>query len=91
MPRKKFGTKSTTGKRKKRRFQRVRKCRFCGEKVEFIDYKRVDVLQRYITERGKILTRRVSGNCAKHQRQVAMAVKRARFIALLPYVKESSR
>lgn len=87
MPRKRLGTKST-GVRKKRRFERPRKCRFCAEKLENIDYKRVDVLQRYITERGKILTRRFSGNCAKHQRQVALAVKRARFIALLPYVKE---
>lgn len=74
--------------RKKRRFIRKRKCRFCGEKIDHVDYKRSDILQRYITERGKILTRRFSGNCAKHQRQVAAAVKRARFLALLPYVKE---
>lgn len=74
--------------RKKRRFRRPRPCMFCKEKIDHIDYKQVDILFKYITERGKILTRRVSGNCAKHQRQVAAAVKRARFIALLPYIKE---
>ena len=73
---------------KKRRFRRKRPCRFCAEKTDRIDYKKTDVLYRHITERGKILTRRVSGNCAKHQRQIAAAVKRARFIALLPYIKE---
>ncbi len=80
--------KRNIGTNRKRRFWRRRKCRFCAEKIDLIDYKKADTLHRYITERGKILTRRVSGNCAKHQRQIAAAVKRARFIALLPYIKE---
>lgn len=58
------------------------------DKVEAIDYKDVAKLKRYITERGKILPRRISGNCAKHQRQVTVAIKRARNIALLPFTAE---
>ena len=61
---------------------------FCGDKVENIDYKDTAKLRRYITERGKIVPRRISGNCAKHQRQLTIAVKRARQIALLPFVAE---
>lgn len=64
------------------------KCRFCVEKVEEIDYKDVNRLKRHITEKGKILHSRATSTCAKHQRQLANAVKRARFIALLPYVGE---
>ena len=65
----------------------VRKsCRFCGEKVEHIDYKDVDRIGRYVTERGKILPSRLTGTCAKHQRALTRAIKRARFMALLPYV-----
>ncbi len=60
-------------------------CAFCVDKVEFIDYKDVNRLRRFINERGKILPRRMSGNCAKHQRQLSEAIKRARAIALLPY------
>ena len=60
-------------------------CVFCVDKVENIDYKDTAKLRRYITERGKIVPRRISGNCAKHQRQLTIAVKRARQIALLPY------
>jgi len=60
-------------------------CLFCAEKV-VADYKDVDLLRKYISEQGKILPRRVTGNCAKHQRAVAVAIKRAREIALLPYV-----
>jgi small subunit ribosomal protein S18 len=63
-------------------------CSFCVDKVENIDYKEITRLRRYITERGKILPRRISGNCAKHQRQVTIAVKRARQIALLPFTME---
>ena len=63
-------------------------CSFCLDKVEQIDYKDVAKLRRYITERGKILPRRISGNCAKHQRQVTVAIKRARNIALLPFTAE---
>ena len=63
-------------------------CSFCVDKVEAIDYKDVPKLRRYITERGKILPRRISGNCAKHQRQLTVAIKRARNIALLPFTAE---
>ena len=60
-------------------------CAFCVDKIEYIDYKDVNRLRRFINERGKILPRRMSGNCAKHQRQLSEAIKRARAIALLPY------
>ena len=63
-------------------------CSFCVEKVEAIDYKDIPRLRRYITERGKILPRRISGACAKHQRQLTVAVKRARNVALLPFTAE---
>jgi small subunit ribosomal protein S18 len=58
------------------------------DKIESINYKEIGRLQRYVSERGKILPRRISGNCAKHQRQVTLAVKRARSIALLPFTTE---
>ena len=63
-------------------------CSFCVDKVTSIDYKDIVKLRRYTTERGKILPRRISGNCAKHQRQLSEAIKRARAIALLPYTAE---
>ncbi|NLY42656.1 MAG: 30S ribosomal protein S18 [Clostridiaceae bacterium] len=63
-------------------------CAFCVDKVEHIDYKDVARLRRYISERAKILPRRISGNCAKHQRQLTRAIKRARQVALLPYTSE---
>lgn len=75
-------------KRERGRRPRKRVCSFCVDKVESIDYKDTQKLRKYITERGKILPRRISGNCAKHQRQVTIAVKRARNIALLPYMIE---
>ena len=76
-------------KRKKKVFFRRRKvCRFCADKISTVDYKDVKFLQQYIVERSKILPRRISGNCAKHQRIVQQAVKRARHIALLPFVSE---
>jgi small subunit ribosomal protein S18 len=67
---------------------RRKSCFFCKAKVEEIDYKNVGELRRYISERGKIRSRRISGACRRHQRQVAVAVKRAREMALLPYVAE---
>lgn len=73
-------------KRERGRRPRKRVCSFCVDKVESIDYKDTQKLRKYITERGKILPRRISGNCAKHQRQVTIAIKRARNIALLPYM-----
>jgi small subunit ribosomal protein S18 len=60
-------------------------CNFCVEKIEEIDYKEVSRLRRYVSERGKILPRRVTGTCARHQRTLTVALKRARHIALLPY------
>ena len=75
-------------KRERGRKPKKRVCSFCVDKVEAIDYKDVPKLRRYVTERGKILPRRISGNCAKHQRQVTVAIKRARNIALLPFTAE---
>jgi small subunit ribosomal protein S18 len=71
------------GRRPKRRV-----CSFCVDKVEHIDYKDGNRLKRYITERGKILPRRISGNCATHQRGLTIAIKRARIMALLPFTVE---
>ena len=77
--------------KKKRRGSRFkpfvkRRCEFCQHKTSTIDFKDTSKLQKYTTERGKILPSRVSGNCPKHQRQVARAIKKARAIALLPYI-----
>ena len=69
-------------------FHRTRSCPFCGKDAEIIDYKDVNTLKKYISERGKILPRRITGNCAKHQRELTVALKRARQIALIPYVVE---
>ena len=64
---------------------RKRNCYFCREKVDEVDYKNVNQLRRYVSEKGKIRSRRITGACRRHQRQVAAAVKRAREMALLPY------
>ncbi|MCT4584758.1 MAG: 30S ribosomal protein S18 [Peptostreptococcaceae bacterium] len=69
----------------KRRRRRRKVCQFCVNKNAVIDYKESDKLKKYITERGKILPRRISGNCAKHQRELTVEIKRARNIALLPF------
>ena len=75
-----------------RNFRPIRKrkkvCIFCAEKIEHIDYKDVARLRKFVSERGKILPRRISGACAKHQRDINTAVKRARQVALLPYVSD---
>ena len=63
-------------------------CSFCVDKIEFIDYKDVGRIRRFTNERGKILPRRMTGNCAKHQRQLSEAIKRARAVALLPFTVE---
>ncbi len=68
------------------RRNRRKSCRFCADATLVIDYKDPRLLRSFITERGKIVPRRISGNCARHQRQVALAIKRARVIALLPYL-----
>ena len=65
--------------------RRPKFCYYCVEKQEKVDYKDVEKLRKYISERGKIIPRRVTGNCAKHQRQLTKAIKRARYMALLPY------
>lgn len=75
-------------KREKGRKPKKKVCSFCVDKVQSIDYKEVPKLRRYTTERGKILPRRISGNCAKHQRQLTVSIKRARNMALLPFTAE---
>jgi small subunit ribosomal protein S18 len=72
----------------KRRFPRKKICRFCSDKIPDIDYKDIKRLRNLITERGKIIPRRISGNCARHQRQLGTAIKRARNIALMPFTAE---
>ena len=67
---------------------RKKVCAFCVDKVEHIDYKDVNRIRRYLSERGKILPRRVTGTCARHQRDLTTAIKRARQIALLPYTAD---
>jgi small subunit ribosomal protein S18 len=73
-----------------RRFNR-RRCNFCSDDVSYIDYKDLRTLKRYVSERGKIRPKRSTGTCAKHQRMLARAVKRARFMGLLPYVVDFYR
>lgn len=76
-------------KRGKRSFVRKKKvCRFCVDKVDYIDYKRAEILSPFIQERGKILPRRMTGTCARHQRWLTVAIKRAQNIALLPFAAE---
>ncbi|MBE3590968.1 MAG: 30S ribosomal protein S18 [Firmicutes bacterium] len=73
-------------RRDKRRRRKV--CSFCVDKIDVVDYKDTSRLRRYISERGKILPRRITGNCARHQRQLTTAIKRARYMALLPFTVE---
>ena len=73
---------------RQRRVRKKKVCSFCVDKINAIDYKEYGRLRKFITERGKILPRRITGNCAKHQRQLTLAIKRARNIALLPYTAE---
>jgi small subunit ribosomal protein S18 len=76
-------------KRGKRQYVRKKKvCRFCVDRVDFIDYKKAEVLMSFIQERGKILPRRMTGTCARHQRWLGVAIKRAQNIALLPFSAE---
>ena len=67
---------------------RKKVCSFCVDKVEFIDYKDISRLRRFVSERAKILPRRVTGTCARHQRDLTAAIKRARYLALLPYTSD---
>ena len=76
----------------RRRFvRRPRVCQFCAEKTEAIDYKQSDVLRRYITEQGRIRSRRETGTCARHQRMLSKAIKRSRHMALLPFRSDRFR
>ncbi len=69
-------------------FQRKRSCRFCVEKSQAIDYRDSSLLRGFLTERGKVIPRRISGNCARHQRQLSVSIHRSRNIALLPFAEE---
>ncbi|HWZ54976.1 MAG TPA: 30S ribosomal protein S18 [Verrucomicrobiae bacterium] len=73
---------------KRQYFRKKKVCRFCVDHVDFIDYKKVDMLQPFVQERGKILPRRMTGTCSRHQRWLGEAIKRARNIALLPFATE---
>lgn len=67
--------------------RRRKVCRLCGDKITSVNYKEIELLRTFTTERGKIIPRRISGNCAKHQRMITAAIKRARNIALMPFTK----
>jgi small subunit ribosomal protein S18 len=70
---------------RRKRFQKRKSCKFCEDKIVAIDYKDVKLLKLYVSERGKIIPRRITGNCAKHQRSLTTSIKRARNIALIPF------
>lgn len=76
--------------KKRRSFRRQKVCKYCVDKVEAVDFKDVKRLRNFVTDRGKIIPRRISGNCAIHQRQLTAAIKRARSIALLPFAADLS-
>src|SRR5438270_7363582 len=82
------GAGGQQGGKKKFFFRRKRVCKFCVEKLEYIDYKDIKTLQQFIPERGKILPRRISGTCALHQRKLQNAIKRARIAAMLPFATD---
>ena len=88
MPYNKTEQKEAAPMRRRPMRRRKKVCVFCADKNQVIDYKDANLLRKYISERGKILPRRITGNCAKHQRALTVAVKRARQIALLPYVAD---
>ncbi|HKV28057.1 MAG TPA: 30S ribosomal protein S18 [Candidatus Acidoferrales bacterium] len=83
------GSRPPGPRRGKRNYVRKKKvCRFCVDKVDLIDYKKPEILQSFVQERGKILPRRMTGTCARHQRWLTVAIKRAQNIALLPFASE---
>lgn len=86
-------SRSSRPQRQSRRYFRRRRrvCAFCVDKTKIIDWKNVDLLQRFVTQSGSIQGRRKTGTCAKHQRHLAAAIKRARFMALLPYTGHQAR
>ena len=77
--------RNTRRRGRDRRPEKKKRCKLCGKKVEVIDYKDVDLISSFMTDRAKMVPRRTSGNCAKHQRALARAIKRARTVALVPY------
>jgi small subunit ribosomal protein S18 len=79
------------GEKREKRPMRKKKCKFCLDRVTYVDYKDERRVRRFMTDRGKITPRRITGTCAKHQRMLSAAVKRARLIALVPYVREYYR
>ena len=83
-----FSKDRTDSPRRRPMHRRKKGCVFCGKENNEIDYKDVAKLKKYVSERGKILPRRITGNCAKHQRALTVAIKRARHVALMPYVQE---
>jgi small subunit ribosomal protein S18 len=89
MYRRKDQSKDRGKKKRRRAFTRRRVCRFCADKKAKVDYRDPSSLKFFITERGKIIPRRISGNCAAHQRKVAKAIKQARQIALMPYTSST--
>ncbi|MCK4908621.1 MAG: 30S ribosomal protein S18 [Planctomycetes bacterium] len=72
--------------RKYQKFHKVKKCRFCQQKIDLIDYKDVATIQKYCNQQGKISSRKRTGCCAKHQRMITQAIKQSRFMALMPYI-----
>ncbi len=86
MARKRIMKKRPSKRKSKSRFREQAKCRFCRGKIKEVDYKEVGTLDKLTTHQGKMLSRKRSGNCAHHQRSTKKAIKRARFVALLPYV-----
>ena len=77
--------------KQEQQIRKRRSCRFCDNKEVFIDYKDEKKLSRFVSEQGKIIPKRITGTCAKHQRQLTQAIKRARHLALLPYVSDTIR
>ncbi len=80
------GEAGLEAKKTYRKFRKDNRCRFCRDKTTYVDYKDIQVLQKLTTAQGKLFSRKRSGNCARHQRAVKRAIKRARYVALLPYV-----
>ncbi len=76
--------------KRRRSFRRQKVCKYCVDKIEMVDFKDVKRLRGFVTDRGKIIPRRISGNCAIHQRQLTRAIKRARSIAMLPFAADLS-
>lgn len=75
----------SSGGTRRRTFYQKKVCRFCADKIDDIDYKNIKVIKNLLTERGKIIPSRISGNCAYHQRKITVAIKRARHMALIPF------